>query len=76
MPKGDCAMETDAGWSGWPGAYCLTCGKEDPMEQAVADGNYNPLDYESGEGLSPTWKPGTHRLYNFNCGLRGKEPKP
>lgn len=27
-------------WSGWPGAWCLDCGIEDPIEQALADGNY------------------------------------
>lgn len=25
-------------WSGWPGAYCLDCGCEDPREIALADG--------------------------------------
>lgn len=24
-------------WSGWPGAYCLKCGINDPGEQAIAD---------------------------------------
>jgi hypothetical protein len=24
-------------WSGWPGAWCLDCGCEDPYENAVAD---------------------------------------
>ena len=24
-------------WSGWPGAWCLDCGREDPYEQALAD---------------------------------------
>jgi hypothetical protein len=23
-------------WSGWPGAYCLDCGAEDPIEAALA----------------------------------------
>lgn len=22
-------------WSGWPGAYCLNCRSEDPMEDAI-----------------------------------------
>ena len=26
-------------WSGWPGAWCLDCGIEDPNEIALADGN-------------------------------------
>jgi hypothetical protein len=25
-------------WSGWPGAYCLDCGAEDPREIAIATG--------------------------------------
>ncbi len=25
-------------WSGWPGAWCLDCGREDPREVALADG--------------------------------------
>ena len=25
-------------WSGWPGAWCLDCGCEDPAEIALADG--------------------------------------
>ena len=24
-------------WSGWPGAWCLDCGTEDPIEMALAD---------------------------------------
>ena len=23
-------------WSGWPGAYCLKCGSDDPIESALA----------------------------------------
>ena len=26
-------------WSGWPGAFCLNCGVEDPLEQCIADHN-------------------------------------
>lgn len=26
-------------WSGWPGAWCLDCGCEDPREIALADGD-------------------------------------
>jgi hypothetical protein len=25
-------------WSGWPGAYCFDCGREDPREQMLATG--------------------------------------
>ena len=34
-------------WSGWPGAYCLHCGSEDPVEISLADNTYdidNPPD--------------------------------
>lgn len=27
-------------WSGWPGAYCLDCGCEDPFEATLAEGDY------------------------------------
>jgi hypothetical protein len=33
-------------WNGWPGAYCMKCGAEDPSEYAVA---HYPIDYETGE---------------------------
>jgi hypothetical protein len=26
-------------WSGWPGAWCLDCGCDDPNELALADNN-------------------------------------
>lgn len=29
-------------FSGWPGAYCLDCGSEDPYEIAIADDWYEP----------------------------------
>lgn len=29
-------------WSGWPGAYCMYCGAEDPMELALADNWFEP----------------------------------
>lgn len=28
-------------WSGWPGAWCLDCGCEDPREIALALGQYD-----------------------------------
>jgi len=30
-------------WSGWPGAYCLKCGCEDAVENALALGWYDPI---------------------------------
>lgn len=37
-------------WSGWPGAYCTKCGCEDPMEIALADGDFDATD---GTWVSP-----------------------
>ena len=34
-------------WSGWPGAFCLDCGIEDPAEIELADGK------EDGEYYCP-----------------------
>ena len=34
-------------WSGWPGAYCLHCGSEDPQENALALG-WVVFEYENG----------------------------
>lgn len=34
-------------WSGWPGAWCLDCGADDPFERALADG----VLVETGEGF-------------------------
>lgn len=31
----------DHRWSGWPGAYCQKCGREDLMEVAVANNHYD-----------------------------------
>ncbi len=61
MPKGDCALKKSSGWSGWPGAYCLTCGRDDPMEEAIADGAYDPV--------TGTWEPDTRESYDFICPL-------
>lgn len=27
-------------WSGWPGAWCIDCGVEDPREIALAEGQW------------------------------------
>lgn len=48
------AKLTQHHWSGWPGAFCLKCGCEDPMEQALADGGY---DLESILGNHPEDEP-------------------
>jgi hypothetical protein len=31
-------------WSGWPGAWCLSCGCDDPYEIALADGLIDFID--------------------------------
>ena len=31
-------------WSGWPGAYCLKCGCEHALENAMAMGWYDPFE--------------------------------
>lgn len=45
--------EQDAhSWSGWPGAYCIKCHCDDPMEEALADGLIfliSTPDSENGE---------------------------
>ena len=28
-------------WSGWPGAFCVKCGAQDPRESALADGLFD-----------------------------------
>lgn len=35
---------TEHRWSGWPGAWCLDCGCEDPVEIALADGTMIEVD--------------------------------
>jgi hypothetical protein len=39
-------------WSGWPGAWCLDCGAEDPYEIALVDGKVDFVeDIESPGGM-------------------------
>ena len=30
-------------WSGWPGAYCMRCGADDPTEFAIGNNYYDPF---------------------------------
>jgi hypothetical protein len=54
-------------WSGWPGAWCLDCGRDDPVEIAIADGK---VDGEgnllpgalSGDDKAPCPEPGSNRF--------------
>lgn len=32
-------------WSGWPGAYCMSCGVSDPREECIGD---NACEWEAG----------------------------
>ena len=38
-------------WSGWPGAFCLKCGSDDPIENAIGLGWLDPYtgEYNSEE---------------------------
>jgi hypothetical protein len=38
-------------WSGWPGAWCLDCGAEDPVEVALAEGNFQEVTDDSEMGF-------------------------
>lgn len=40
----------DHWWSGWPGAYCMKCGAEDPLEICLADGC---ACVKCGEAMTP-----------------------
>jgi hypothetical protein len=42
---------TEHRWSGWPGAWCLDCGCEDPYEEALAVGNYIEVEDTSPMGF-------------------------
>lgn len=67
-------------WSGWPGAYCLDCGIEDPYEIALAEGNYieveddtQPLGFRfefPNVKCDPCQYPGAGK---FNPYLKGKD---
>lgn len=59
-------------WSGWPGAWCLDCGCDDPQELALADGlefgddtaaNFALLvaQYPGHPGLENCKEPGSKR---------------
>ena len=38
-------------WSGWPGAYCVKCGSDEPNELCLADGCQCPCHPVLGEEL-------------------------
>jgi hypothetical protein len=45
-------------WSGWPGAWCLDCGIEDPVEIALADKTMEEL---RNVKVFPCREPGSNR---------------
>lgn len=57
-------------WSGWPGAYCLKCGSEDPSEIALADGDMYFVDGPPSEDIMAEpnyvieYKPGAKEKIN------------
>lgn len=68
---------TEHRWSGWPGAWCLDCGCEDPRERALADGDWDEDD-ENGmpvlkvsEAEMTCPEPGSNR---FNPYTKKDEP--
>jgi hypothetical protein len=72
MPGGECACDVLSGWSGWPGAHCLTCGKEDPKEAALAVGELIVAVDAVGEPTGPTlWaSPEAKAKYDLGCPLK------
>lgn len=45
-------------YSGWPGAWCLDCGQDDPFEKAIADGDYDPYTESwRDEATRLKWEP-------------------
>lgn len=55
-------------WSGWPGAWCMRCGVEDAMENAIGEGWYDPFTNQ--------WDTEEHRIEvekaNGRCAADGK----
>lgn len=52
-------------WSGWPGAWCLDCGCDDPYEVALGD---NLIDFvddpESPDGMRMVISPEVQKQIN------------
>lgn len=63
-------------WSGWPGAFCMKCGCEDPMEVALGDGLWEPnYDKKPGEEGAIRWLGTPEQLLEIEaknvCPVRG-----
>ncbi len=68
-------------WSGWPGAWCLDCGRPDPMETMLADGEIAfDCDLPQGActcGESDAWLKCSHFRPVYGQPLRSMEcPEP
>ena len=50
-------------WSGWPGAYCLKCGAEQALENAIG---MNWVDIDT-EGEDDKWKSVVHKEFVELC---------
>ena len=63
-------------WSGWPGAFCLDCGCEDPREIALAYNDYIEVQDDSEMGFHlefPNIKP---EQYECAYLMKGKDDGP
>jgi len=57
-------------WSGWPGAFCLDCGIEDPMEFAAAN---IYIDAWTMEWQSFSIYAGMYPWLYFECPIKEKK---
>lgn len=46
-------------WSGWPGAFCMKCGAEHALENAIGMGWFDPY--------TEKWDSDEHRMEVENC---------
>jgi hypothetical protein len=60
------APEDSHHWSGWPGAVCLKCHNEDPMEIAIADNTFDPWN-----GTWATEELQAQYLLDATCPVKG-----
>lgn len=62
---------TEHRWSGWPGAWCLDCGKPDPREERLASGDFDvdgdgmPVVKVTEEEMTCA-EPGSNRFNPYN----------
>lgn len=55
-------------WSGWPGAWCLDCGCDDPYEIALADGL---IEFDENDNM---WFPNSANEARCRAALVCPEP--